>query len=95
MEARQPVFNFGNPAVIDIYTPGSFNLIFAAFAPVGINAVAPSITFPNSYFPDLYVNSFFYWSPTGLGFTTFTSPNIPWPCKLVWQSAAIVGRAAK
>jgi hypothetical protein len=77
--------------VIDIYTPGTFNIIFAAFAPTGINAVAPSISFANPMFPDLYVNAFIYWSPTGLGFTTHTSPNIPWPCKLVWQSAAIVG----
>jgi hypothetical protein len=90
LEPKQHQFAWGNPAVLDLYSPGVLTVVFARFESPLPNTVATSAPFPPSiHFPDEYITGNFFWSFTGNGYTTYTSPVIPWPCKLVWQSACI------
>ena len=90
IEPQQHVINNGSPIVMDAYTPALFNVVFLRFAPTGANAVAPSTTFLNSFFPDEYIIPFIWWTNfVGPGFVTVTTPPVPWPCKLNMQAVGI------
>jgi len=90
LEPQQHTFAQGNAAVIDLFSPGLFTVVFGRFESPLPNTVATSALFPPSlYFPDEYITGNFIWGFVPNGFATYTSPVIPWPCKLVWQSACI------
>jgi hypothetical protein len=87
-EARNHAIPWGTPVQLDIASPAPMTWVFMAFAPWGAGAVAPSTTFfpLGGFFPDYYAPpNFMGLVPTGTGFGTYTSPNVPWPVKLVWM----------
>ncbi|MGE3172073.1 MAG: hypothetical protein AB7O97_05555 [Planctomycetota bacterium] len=88
IEPQQHVVPIGSPFVCDMYSPAGFNLVYAAIAPL---PVAPSIGFPNPFFPDVYVLSWAWSTSTLGGFQTFATPPVPFPVKLVWQAGTILG----
>jgi hypothetical protein len=87
-EAVNHVIPFGSPVQLDIASPSPLTWVFMTFAPTGIGAVAPSTTFfpLGGCFPDYYAPpNFMGVVPTATGFGSYTSPNVPWPCKLIWM----------
>lgn len=91
-EAATPVIPVGNSAVVDFHSPGAMTWVFLTFAPAGVGAVAPTAPFGFGFlgFPDFYpVLNFMGAIPTGTGFGTYTSPAIPFPCKLVFSGVTI------
>ncbi len=89
IEPKQHVIPAWTPVVMDLNSPAAPTWLFAKFAPTGINAVAPSLPFPNVLFPDLYITPVAWFGITGPGFTTLATPPIPGTCKLVFQAATI------
>ncbi|MBK8095945.1 MAG: hypothetical protein IPK26_02500 [Planctomycetes bacterium] len=90
IEPKQHVIPAFTPVVIDVNSPSPFTWVVVSFAPWFPGSVAPSTSFPNQYFPDLYITPPVLWSTnTGAGFTTITSPAIPWSCRLVWQAVSL------
>jgi hypothetical protein len=87
-EAVNHVIPFGSPVQLHIASPSPLTWVFMTFAPTGIGAVAPSTTFfpLGGCFPDYYAPpNFMGVVPTASGFGSYTSPNVPWPCKLIWM----------
>lgn len=89
IEPHRHVIPAWTPVVMDVFAPSPLTWVFVAFAPSGVNAVAPSTAFPNMMFPDLYIPMAAWWTTVPQGFSTFVSPNIPGSCKLVWQGVSI------
>lgn len=83
LEPQQHVVPLGSPAVIDMYSPGAVNFVFAAISPPN---VAPCVPFPNLLFPDVYVLSWVWSTFTGGGFTTFATPPVNVSAKVVFQA---------
>lgn len=88
LEPQQHIVPLGNPAVVDVNSPGAFNFVFAALSP---NTVAPCAPFFNLAFPDVYVLGWVWSTFTPGGFSTFTTPPINIPAKIVFQAATFVG----
>ncbi len=88
LEPQQSVAPLGSPAVVDMFSPGGFNFVFAAVAPP---VVAPCFPFPNLCFPDVYVGGWVWSTTTFGGFSTFATPPISMPVKVVFQAATFVG----
>lgn len=88
LEPQQHIVPLGNPAVVDIHSPGGFNFVFAAISPP---TVAPCAPFFNFAFPDIYVAGW-VWSTFTVGtFSTFATPPINIPAKIVFQAGTFLG----
>jgi hypothetical protein len=88
LEPQQHIVPLGNPAVVDVNSPGGLNFVFAALSP---NTVAPCAPFFNLAFPDVYVLGWVWSTFTPGGFSTFATPPINIPAKIVFQAATFVG----
>ena len=55
VEPQLHQFPNGGSAVLDLYTPGPFTLLFARFDSMAANSVAPSQSYWNLHFPDEYI----------------------------------------
>ena len=53
--------------------------------------MAPCFPFPNLCFPDVYVGGWVWSTTTFGGFSTFATPPISMPVKIVFQAATFVG----
>ena len=89
LEPRQHVLTAPAAALIDSYSPGVLTVLFARFESPAPATVALSLPGFGFHFPDQYIVGSFFWSPIGNGFSTYTTPVIPWACKTVWQAACI------
>ncbi len=88
LEPQQHIVPLGNPAIVDVNSPGGLNFVFAALSP---NTVAPCAPFFNLAFPDVYVLGWVWSTFTPGGFATFVTPPINIPVKIVFQAATFVG----
>ncbi len=88
LEPQQHIVPLGNPAVVDINSPGALNFVFAAISPP---TVAPCAPFFNLAFPDVYVLGWVWSTFTPGGFSTFSTPPINIPVKIVFQAGTFVG----
>ncbi len=87
------VFPFGAPAGstnIDVGSPFPWNLIFIELVPATVPNSLPAFPFSQLFFPDVYVPSLFFYTPTPspLGFGSFPMPAIPpgYTGKVLFQS---------
>lgn len=89
-ETKVPQIPVWTSAQVDFNTPGLNTWVFLTFAPTGPGAVPPSTPFVWGLlgFPDYYLVPNFMTTIPG-GFATYTSPAIPWPCKLIFQGVTI------
>lgn len=87
IEPQQHVVNSPSTVSMDVWSPSAAAVVFVTIAPP---VVAPSFTLWNCTFPDVYVVPPIWWTPVPAGFSSFTSPTVIAPIKLVWQGAAIV-----
>lgn len=89
-EAKVPQIPVLSAAQVDFNTPGLMTWVFLTFAPTGVGAVPTSSPFPFGLlgFPDLHPVPTFMTTIPG-GFATYTSPPVPWPCKLLFQGVTI------
>ncbi|MEQ1632171.1 MAG: hypothetical protein ABL997_07340, partial [Planctomycetota bacterium] len=83
LEPQQHIVPIGSPAVIDMYSPGPVNFVFAAISPA---TVAPCVPLPNMLFPDVYVINWVWNTFTGPGYSTFATPPVNISAKVVFQA---------
>jgi hypothetical protein len=86
VEPLQHVLTAPTTVTIHTYSPYAATIVFVKIAPL---VVSPSLPFFNCGFPDVYFFPSVWWSAPGAGFTSFTTPNIGVPVKLVWQGIAL------
>jgi hypothetical protein len=89
LEPKQHVLTAPAAAMIDSFSPGVLTVVFARFESPLPATVAVSLPGLGFHFPDEYITGNFFWSLIGNGFSTYTTPVIPWPCKTVWQAVCI------
>ncbi len=94
VEPQQHVVNAPVAISLDLYTPPvtTFSILFANIVPP---TVAPSLSLPNCFFPDIYILPW-VWSSNfnAPGFQTVTTPIVPFipgGYKAVFQAGALVG----
>lgn len=88
LEPQLHIAPLGSPAVVDINSPGALNFVFAAISPP---TVAPCAPFFNLAFPDIYVLGWVWSTFTPGGFSTFATPPINIPAKIVFQAGTFLG----
>lgn len=88
LEPQQHLVPLGFPAIIDVNSPGAVNFVFGAISPP---TVAPCAPFPNLLFPDVYVLAWVWSTFTPGGFSTFATPPVNIPAKVVFQAGTFVG----
>jgi len=93
LEPKQHVLTAPVQAQIDSFSPGILTVVFARFESPAPGTVALSLPGIGLHFPDEYITGNFFWSIIGNGFSTYTTPTIPWPCKTVWQAVCITSNS--
>lgn len=88
LEPQQHVVPIGNPAVIDLFSPGAVTFVFGAISPP---TVAPCLPFPNPMFPDVYVINWVWNTFTGGNYQTIATPPVNISAKVVFQAGTFVG----
>ena len=88
VEPQQHVLTSPTPVPMDVWSPSPVALVFVTIAPP---VIAPSFPLWTCTFPDVYILPPIWWTPVPQGFSSFTTPTVTVPIKLVWQGVAIVG----
>ncbi len=87
-EPQQHVVTTPTTISIDLYVPNPWSIVFAKIV---VPTVAPSVSLPNCFFPDVYIVPWVWSSAfTGPSWQTVTTPVVTFPgIKAVFQAAAI------